>query len=81
MDGGRHVVFDLKALGDEAFTALLRDLVDAIAAGHFVQEPTACDWCDFKAVCGPQPLPRAAARTTSSTTRGCSSVLRLRDSR
>ena len=48
-------------------------LVDAIADGRFVQEPTACDWCDFKAVCGPQPLlelrrrfklgdPRAAAR-------------------
>jgi hypothetical protein len=30
--------------------------VDLIAGGVFVQEPAACDWCDFTAVCGPKGL-------------------------
>jgi hypothetical protein len=30
--------------------------VDLVARGVFVQEPTACDWCDFTAVCGPKAL-------------------------
>ena len=38
------------------FKALLRELVDLIAKGVFVQEPTACDFCDFKVVCGPKGL-------------------------
>ncbi len=46
----------------EAFRALLHGLVDAIAAGLFVQEPSVCDWCDFTAVCGPKPLLAAPPR-------------------
>jgi RecB family exonuclease len=56
VDGGRQVAFDPALAGGEAFTALLRGLTDAIAQGLFVQEPAACDWCDYKVVCGPKPL-------------------------
>ncbi len=80
VDGGRDVVFDLKALGDEAFTTRLRDMVDAIASGHFVQEPAACTWCDFKAVCGPQPH-LELRRIYKLNDPRVRSVLRLRDSR
>jgi RecB family exonuclease len=56
VDGGRQVAFDPDLAHTEGFRRLLRDLVDAIAGGAFVQEPTACEWCDFTAVCGPRPL-------------------------
>lgn len=56
VDGGRQVALDLSAVKGEGFRTLLRGLVDGIAAGIFVQEPSACDWCDFTAVCGPKPL-------------------------
>jgi len=39
-----------------AFRRLLESLVSLIARGVFVQEPLACDFCDFTAVCGPKPL-------------------------
>jgi RecB family exonuclease len=56
VDGGRQVAFDPRAVTGEDFRALLRGLVDSIAQGVFVQEPSACDWCDYTAVCGPSPL-------------------------
>ncbi len=56
VDGGRQVAFDPALAGGATFKTLLRGLVDAQAAGLFVQEPAACDWCDFTPVCGPKPL-------------------------
>jgi ATP-dependent helicase/DNAse subunit B len=56
VDGGRPVAFDPVGSTGESFLALLRTLTSAIAAGRFVQEHTACRFCDFKAACGPQPL-------------------------
>jgi hypothetical protein len=31
-------------------------MLDVIASGIFVQEPTSCDFCDFTAACGPKGL-------------------------
>jgi len=50
-------------------------MVDAIAEGLFVQDPTACTWCDYTAACGPAPLielrrrahPRSRRRSTRWT--------------
>ncbi len=56
VDGGRQVAFRPELVAGEAFRVLLRDLVSLIAHGVFVQEPTACDYCDFTAVCGPKGL-------------------------
>jgi len=56
VDGGRPIAFDPVDSTGESFLSLLRTLTGAIAAGRFVQEHTACRFCDFKAACGPQPL-------------------------
>ena len=56
VDGGRQVAFRPELVRGEAFRTLLRQLVELIAGGVFVQEPTACDWCDFTSVCGPKGL-------------------------
>jgi len=56
VDGGRQVAFDPEAAGGDTFRDVLRRLVDLISGGAFVQEPAACDWCDFTAVCGPKGL-------------------------
>lgn len=56
VDGGRQVALDPAVVEGDDFRLLLRGLVDAVAGGLFVQEPSACDWCDFTAVCGPKPL-------------------------
>jgi ATP-dependent helicase/nuclease subunit B len=56
VDGGRPVAFDPVESTGESFRSLLRTLTSAIAAGRFVQEHTACRFCDFQAACGPQPL-------------------------
>jgi RecB family exonuclease len=56
VDGGRQVAFDPAGAGSETFRTVLRRLVDLIAGGVFVQEPSACDWCDFTSVCGPKGL-------------------------
>jgi ATP-dependent helicase/DNAse subunit B len=56
VDGGREIVFDIEGLKGDAFRGLLRGLVDAIAQGVFVQEPSSCDLCDFTDVCGPKAL-------------------------
>ena len=56
VDGGRQVAFRPEHVTGPAFRALLRDLVDLVARGVFVQEPSACDFCDFTVVCGPKGL-------------------------
>jgi RecB family exonuclease len=56
VDGGRQVAFRPDVAQGPEFRDLLRRLVDLVARGVFVQEPTACDWCDFTAVCGPKAL-------------------------
>jgi ATP-dependent helicase/DNAse subunit B len=78
VDGGRQVSLDTAALKGDGFRALLRGLVDAIAQGHFVQEHTACEWCDFTAVCGPRPLLERRRRYKIGDTR-VQRVLRMRD--
>jgi len=78
VDGGRQVSLDPVALKGEGFRALLRGLVDTIAQGHFVQEHTACDWCDFTAVCGPRPLLERRRRYKINDPR-VQRVLRMRD--
>jgi hypothetical protein len=56
VDGGRQVGVSPEIVRGDSFRAVLRGLVDQIAAGVFLQEPSACDFCDFTAVCGPKPL-------------------------
>jgi ATP-dependent helicase/nuclease subunit B len=56
VDGGRQVAFRPDLAESPAFRDLLRRLVDLVARGVFVQEPGACEWCDFTAVCGPRAL-------------------------
>jgi ATP-dependent helicase/DNAse subunit B len=78
VDGGRQVGLDPALVHSESFRALLRGLVDAIARGHFVQEPTACEWCDYKSVCGPTPLLQRRRQIKIADPR-LQQVLRLRD--
>jgi hypothetical protein len=56
VDGGRRVSLDPAAVRSDAFKRQLREVVDTVARGAFVQEPSACDFCDYQAVCGPKPL-------------------------
>jgi RecB family exonuclease len=56
VDGGRRVEFDLDTATGPDFRRTLQTLVNLIASGSFVQEPDACDWCDFKTACGPKGL-------------------------
>jgi hypothetical protein len=56
VDKGRPVTFDLAEVTGETFRKLLGHLTQAMAGGRYVQEPTACQWCDFTAACGPRPL-------------------------
>ena len=78
VDGGRQVGLDPALVRSDSFRALLRGLVDAIAKGVFVQEPTACEWCDFKVVCGPTPLLKRRRQLKLGDAR-IQQVLRLRD--
>lgn len=78
VDAGRPVLIDPESVKGEAFKGLLRGLVDAIAQGLFVQEPTACEWCDYTAVCGPVPLLKARRALKLHDPR-VRHVLRLRD--
>jgi len=78
VDAGRPVLIDPESVKGDAFKGLLRGLVDAIAQGLFVQEPTACDWCDYTAVCGPVPLLKARRALKLHDAR-LRHVLRLRD--
>jgi RecB family exonuclease len=56
VDAGRPVALDPASVRGDDFRRQLRGLVDAIADGLFVQEPSACAWCDYTAACGPAPL-------------------------
>ncbi len=56
VDGGRQVAFRPEHVTGPAFRTLLGDLVSLVARGVFVQEPSACDFCDFTMVCGPKGL-------------------------
>ena len=56
VDAARQVAVDPEVVRSEGFSRLMRGLVELIAQGTFVQEPAACPWCDFTAVCGPRPL-------------------------
>lgn len=78
VDGGRLVTVDPAVVKSDRFTALLRGFADAISQGLFVQEPTACTWCDYTQVCGPAPLIalRRGYKLGDSRVRH---VLRLRD--
>ncbi len=78
VDAGRPVLIDPESVKGEAFKGLLRGLADAIAQGLFVQEPTACEWCDYTAVCGPVPLLKARRALKLHDPR-VRHVLRLRD--
>jgi RecB family exonuclease len=78
VDGGRQVAFRPDVAHGPEFRDLLRRLVDLVARGVFVQEPTACDFCDFTAVCGPKALlqRRQAIKVRD---RALQEFLRLRD--
>jgi hypothetical protein len=52
--------------------------VDLIGEGAFVQEPAACDWCDFTTVCGPKGLLQRR-RQIKIRDKTLQSYLRLRD--
>ncbi|MGE5125404.1 MAG: PD-(D/E)XK nuclease family protein, partial [Betaproteobacteria bacterium] len=56
VDGGRQVAFRPELVDGPEFKGLLRELVSLVGRGVFVQEPSACDYCDFTAVCGPKAL-------------------------
>jgi RecB family exonuclease len=78
VDGGRQVAFRPEVATGAEFRLLLRRLVDLVARGVFVQEPSACDLCDFTEVCGPKPLlqRRQAIKVRD---RALQEYLRLRD--
>jgi ATP-dependent helicase/nuclease subunit B len=78
VDGGRQVAFRPDLAEGPEFRDLLRRLVGLVARGVFVQEPSACDFCDFTVVCGPKPLlqRRQAIKVRD---RALQEYLRLRD--
>jgi RecB family exonuclease len=78
VDGGRQVAFRPDIAEGPEFRDLLRRLVGIVARGVFVQEPSACDFCDFTAVCGPKALlqRRQAIKVRD---RSLQEYLRLRD--
>jgi RecB family exonuclease len=78
VDGGRQVAVDPAVVKSEDFKKLLKGLVDAIASGLFVQEPSVCAWCDFTSVCGPKPL-LDRRRQIKSGDPNLIRVLRLKD--
>jgi RecB family exonuclease len=78
VDGGRQVAFRPDLAEGPEFRDLLRKLVDLVARGVFVQEPSACDFCDFTAVCGPKPLLRRR-QAIKVRDRALQEYLRLRD--
>jgi len=78
VDAGRPVNFDPSLATGKEFASVLRKLVDSIAEGNFVQEPTSCDWCDYTEVCGPKPLIERRRRPKLNDPR-IQRYLRLRD--
>jgi hypothetical protein len=78
VDGGRQVAFRPDLAQAPEFRDLLRRLVDLVARGVFVQEPSACDFCDFTAVCGPKALLQRR-QSIKVRDRSLQEYLRLRD--
>lgn len=78
VDEGLRIPFDPEAVIGEPFRVVLRAVVSAIAAGNFVQESSACEWCDFKRVCGPAALIERRRRYKIGDRR-VQQYLRLRD--
>jgi ATP-dependent helicase/nuclease subunit B len=76
--GGRQVAFRPELARSPAFRRLLGELVSLVAGGVFVQEPAACEFCDFKDVCGPAPL-LARRREIKARDPRLLQYLRLRD--
>lgn len=62
VDAGRQVAVDPAHVRSEHFQKMLRELVDLVGRGVFVQEPAVCDWCDYTAVCGSKGLLAARRR-------------------
>jgi ATP-dependent helicase/nuclease subunit B len=62
VDGGRQVAVDPAHVRSERFQRTLRELVDLVGRGVFIQEPAVCDWCDYTVVCGPKGLLAARRR-------------------
>ena len=70
--------FDPRVALGERFPALLREMTDAMRRGLFLQEPTACETCDFTLVCGPRALVERRQRLKRSDP-AMRRVLRLRE--
>jgi RecB family exonuclease len=56
VDADRPLSFHTAVVTGQAFQDLLRGMVDAVSKGHFVQEPSSCDFCEYTAICGPRAL-------------------------
>lgn len=53
VNAGRQVAFQPEKATSATFRALLLRITDLMGHGVFMQEPSACTFCDFTAVCGP----------------------------
>jgi ATP-dependent helicase/nuclease subunit B len=56
VNAGRQVAFSPAKATSATFRALLLRITDLMGHGVFMQEPSACTFCDFTAVCGPSPV-------------------------
>jgi ATP-dependent helicase/DNAse subunit B len=56
VNAGRQVAFNPARATSATFKALLLQIADLIGHGIFMQEPSACTFCDFSSVCGPTPV-------------------------
>ncbi|MEO5762896.1 MAG: PD-(D/E)XK nuclease family protein, partial [Vicinamibacteria bacterium] len=53
VNAGRQVAFKPANATSATFRALLLRIADLMGHGVFMQEPSACTFCDFASVCGP----------------------------
>ena len=56
VNAGRQVAFSPAKATSATFRALLLRIADLMGHGVFMQEPSACTFCDFSSVCGPNPV-------------------------
>ncbi len=56
VNAGRQVAFSPEKATSATFRALLLRIADLMGHGVFMQEPSACTFCDFSSVCGPNPV-------------------------
>lgn len=56
VNAGRQVAFSPAKATSATFRALLLRIAELMGHGVFMQEPSACTFCDFTAVCGPHPV-------------------------